>query len=116
MDEYISHFPEGVQLLLQKVRNTIKASAPNASEVISYGMPAFKRNGILVWFAAFSAHIGLYPTASGIQAFRKELEKYKGGKGSIQFPFEKPIPFKLIGQIVKFRVVEDQLKIEKRKK
>jgi uncharacterized protein YdhG (YjbR/CyaY superfamily) len=106
-DDYLKGFPAEIQLLLGQVRMTIKNAAPQAKEVISYGMPAFKMNGMLVWFAAHSRHIGFYPGASGIKAFEKELLVYKWAKGSVQFPFDKPIPFELISEIVKFRVNEN---------
>jgi uncharacterized protein YdhG (YjbR/CyaY superfamily) len=107
IDEYISAFPDDVQKKLQEVREAIQQAAPNAKEVISYSMPAFKMKGILVYFAAFSQHIGFYPTASGIAAFQDEISIYKNAKGSVQFPLNKPIPLSLIRKIVKFRVKED---------
>ena len=107
IDEYISGYPEEIQQFLQEVRATIKKAAPQAVEVISYGMPAFKLNGLLVWFAAHSKHIGFYPKASGIEAFKKELSIYKWAKGSVQFPFNKPMPLGLITRIVEFRVNEN---------
>ena len=106
MDEYIAKYPLEIQLLLEKVRATIREAAPGSQEVISYQMPAFKLNGILVWFAAYGRHIGFYPTASGIQVFKAELSLYKWGKGSVQFPLDKPLPFDLISKIVKYRVME----------
>lgn len=115
IDEYIASFPENIRETLERVRATIKKAAPHAEEVISYGMPAFKMNGMLVWFAAHSKHIGFYPKASGIEAFKKELSKYKGAKGSVQFPLDKPMPLGLISKIIKFRVKEN-LKNEKTKK
>ena len=107
VDEYISMFPDDVQDILEKVRRTIKESAPGAEEAISYRMPAFKLNGSLVWFAAFKDHIGFFPTSSGREAFKKELSKYKGGKGTVQFPIDEPIPFDLVKKIVKYRVKEN---------
>ncbi len=107
IDEYISGYPEEIQLFLQEVRTTIRKTAPQAVEIISYGMPAFKMNGLLVWFAAHSKHIGFYPKASGIEAFKKELSIYKWAKGSVQFPFDKPMPLGLIARIVEFRVNEN---------
>ena len=105
--EYISTFPKGTQKILKELRATIKAAAPKAEEKISYQMPAFALNGNLVWFAAYENHIGFYPTPSGIQAFKKELSIYKSAKGSVQFPIDKPLPLKLVGKIVKFRVAEN---------
>jgi uncharacterized protein YdhG (YjbR/CyaY superfamily) len=104
IDEYISGFPVEVQHLLQQVRLKIKESAPGAEEAISYGIPTFKLNGNLVHFAAFKNHIGLYPTPSGLEEFEKELSSYKQGKGSVQFPLDKPLPLDLIGKIVAYRV------------
>lgn len=106
-DEYISRFPEETQKLLEQLRKTIKAAAPQAQEVISYAMPAFKLNGMLVWFAAHTAHIGFYPRASGIEAFATELSGYKMSKGAVQFPMDSPLPLRLITKIVKFRVAEN---------
>jgi uncharacterized protein YdhG (YjbR/CyaY superfamily) len=107
MDEYIGTFPVEVQAILQEMRKAIKTAAPDAEEKISYQMPAFSLNGILVYFAAFEKHIGFYPTSSGIRAFKKELSVYKGGAGSVQFPIDKPLPLELIKKIVKFRVSEN---------
>jgi len=107
IDEYISGFPEDIQEILQKLRQVIKESAPEAQEVISYSMPAFKQNGILVYFAAFKDHIGFFPTSSGVTAFKKDLEPYATSKGTIRFPLDKPIPFPLVEKIVKFRVAEN---------
>jgi len=114
IDEYIKTFPKDVQIILEKMRHTIREAAPDASEAISYQMPTFKLNGKnLVHFAAFKNHIGFYPIPSGIEAFKKELSPYKQGKGSVQFPLDKPIPFDLVTKIVKFRVKEN---LEKNKK
>jgi len=116
IDEYITVFPPIIQEILEQCRLAIKEAAPQATEVISYGMPAFKLNGILVWFAAYSKHIGFYPHSTGIDAFKNEISTYKRSKGAIQFPLDKPIPFKLITEIVKFRVIEDMEKAKLRKK
>lgn len=113
IDEYIGGFPNNVQEILIKVRTTIQKAAPDAKEKISYSMPAFEQNGIVVYFAAFKKHIGLYALPSGHETFKKELSKYKSGKGSVQFPLNAPIPFDLITKIVKFRVKEN---LEKEKK
>lgn len=107
IDEYILQFPPEIQEILNNIRKVIREAAPNAEEVISYQMPAFKLHGILVYFAAFKKHIGFYPTANGITAFKDELSKFKGGKGSVQFPLDKPIPYELISRIVKFKVNEN---------
>lgn len=110
IDEYIDTFPKNVGDILNKIRETIKESAPDAEEAISYQIPTFKLNGNLVHFAAFKNHIGFYPTPSGSEAFKKELSVYKSGKGSVQFPFDKPIPFSLIKKIVRYRVKESLAK------
>jgi uncharacterized protein YdhG (YjbR/CyaY superfamily) len=107
IDEYIKTFPEDIQAILEQMRRTIKKAASQAEEAISYRMPAFKLNGHLVFFAAFRHHIGFYPTPSGIKAFKKELSPYKSAKGSVQFPLDKPIPYKLVEKIVMFRVKEN---------
>jgi uncharacterized protein YdhG (YjbR/CyaY superfamily) len=113
IDEYIKTFPNDVQSILEKMRQTIKKAAPEAVEAISYQMPTFKLNGKnLVHFAAFKNHIGFYPIPSGIEAFKKELSSYKQGKGSVQFPIDKPIPYDLVEKIVKYRVKENLEKIE----
>jgi uncharacterized protein YdhG (YjbR/CyaY superfamily) len=116
IDEYITSYPKETQKVLERVRATIKKAAPKAEEAISYGIPAFKLNGMLVWFAAYSKHIGFYPRPSGIEAFKKELSIYKGAKGSVQFPLDKPMPLGLITKIVKFRVAENLQKAKIKKK
>ena len=107
IDEYISSCPKDIQKILQELRGTIRAAAPGAQEKISYQMPTFYLNGNLVHFAAHSHHIGFYPTPSGIVAFKDELAKYQSSKGAVQFPIDEPLPLKLIGRIVKFRVAEN---------
>jgi uncharacterized protein YdhG (YjbR/CyaY superfamily) len=107
IDEYISAFPNDVQEILRKIRSTIRKAAPDAKETISYQIPTFTLNGNLVHFAAFKTHIGFYPTPTGIEKFKDELSGYEGAKGSVRFPLDKPIPFDLIGRIVKFRVNEN---------
>jgi uncharacterized protein YdhG (YjbR/CyaY superfamily) len=117
IDEYIAEFPEGTREILEKVRETIKKAAPEAEETISYQMPTFKLKGNLVHFAAFKNHIGFYPAPTGIEEFSIELSAYKGGKGSVQFPLDNPLPFNLITKIVKFRVKENSERaIQKQKK
>lgn len=106
IDEYISLFPPNVQEILSNIRKVIQEEVPNATEKISYQMPTFVLYGNLVHFAAHTNHIGFYPTPSGIEAFQKELSIYKGAKGSVQFPLDKPIPYDLIREILKFRVKE----------
>jgi len=112
IDEYILQFPPEVQEILKTLRNVIKESAPEATEKISYQMPTFVLHGNLVHFAAYKKHIGFYPAPSGIEAFKNELSEYKGAKGSVQFPIEKPLPYELISKIVKFRVAENLKKAE----
>jgi len=107
IDEYIATFPADIQALLETVRATIKAAAPGAEERISYQMPAFALNGNLVYFSALKGHIGLYPTSSGIAAFKDELAVYKSTKGAVRFPIDQPLPLDLISRIVRFRVAEN---------
>jgi uncharacterized protein YdhG (YjbR/CyaY superfamily) len=106
IDDYIGSFPHNIKVKLQKLREIIKQAAPEAEEVISYNMPAFKQKGILAYFAAYAGHIGFYPTSSGIAAFKDELKKYETSKGTIRFPHDKDIPGKLVTKIVKFKVKE----------
>ncbi|MDF2484594.1 MAG: hypothetical protein K0R46_762 [Herbinix sp.] len=106
IDEYIATFPQEVQLILGNIRAIIKELVPEATEKISYQMPTFYLEGNLVHFAAFKNHIGFYPTPSGIEAFQEELSKYKGAKGSVQFPLDQPIPYELIRRIVLYRLEE----------
>jgi uncharacterized protein YdhG (YjbR/CyaY superfamily) len=106
IDDYITTFPKNVQRKLRELRNAIKESAPEAEEAISYGMPTFKLNGNLVWFAAYKRHIGFYPTHSGILAFEERLSTYKHSKGAVQFPIDASIPLDLVREIVRFRVKE----------
>ena len=115
IDEYIAGFPREVQAILKQVRTTINKAAPDAEEAIKYRMPTFVLNENLVHFAAFKNHIGFYPTPSGIDAFKHELSRYKGAKGSVQFPIDRPMPLSLIEKIVKFRVEEAQAKSKARK-
>jgi uncharacterized protein YdhG (YjbR/CyaY superfamily) len=112
IDEYIAAFAPETQKLLKEVRTVIKKAAPEAEEKISYQMPTFFLKGNLVHFAAHKNHIGFYPAPSGIQAFESELSKYESSKGAVQFPMDKPLPLKLIGKIVKFRVAENLKKAE----
>lgn len=110
IEEYIKTFPAEIQKILQQVRETIKKAAPEAEETINYQIPTFKLNGNLVHFAAFKNHIGFYPAPSGQKAFEKELSVYKSGKGSVQFPLDKPMPLALIKRIVQYRVKENSSK------
>jgi len=116
IDEYIAGFPDDVQKILKKMRATIKRAAPDAGEAIKYQMPTFTLQGNLVHFAAFQKHIGFYPTPTGTHKFRKELSVYEGGKGSVRFPLDRPIPFELIGRMVEFRVKESLARAEARGK
>ena len=114
IDAYIAGFPEDVQAILQQVRRTIHDAAPEATEAISYQMPTFKLHGNLVHFGAFKSHIGFYPVPSGMEAFKDELAGYKQGKGSVQFPLNKPMPLDLIRRMVEFRVQESKGKAANR--
>jgi uncharacterized protein YdhG (YjbR/CyaY superfamily) len=116
IDEYILLFPPNVQEILINIKNLIREEVPDATEKISYQMPTFVLYGNLVHFAAYTNHIGLYPTPSGMEAFQKELSIYKSGKGSVQFLLDKPIPYDLIREIVKFRVKENIEKHNNKKK
>lgn len=107
IDEYILQFSPEVQEKLQMLRKVINESAPEAQEKISWDMPTFVLHGNLIHFAAFKNHIGLYPSPSGIDTFKEDLAEYKGAKGSVQFPYKKPMPYELISKIVKFRVAEN---------
>lgn len=113
IDEYIATFPEATQKILQEVRETVHAAAPEATEKISYQMPTFYLNGNLVHFAAFKKHLGFYPAPRGIEAFKDELAAYAGAKGSVQFPLDQPMPLDLISRIVKFRAAENRAKPKK---
>ena len=111
IDQYISTFPPATQEILQKVRQLILATAPDAVESIAYGMPAYKTHGKpLVYFAGYKHHLGFYATPTGHEAFIQELSAYKQGKGSVQFPLDQDIPFELIRRIVAFRVKENSSK------
>jgi uncharacterized protein YdhG (YjbR/CyaY superfamily) len=116
IDGYVSQFPDEVQAVLEKVRATIRHAAPEAKEVISYMMPAFKQHGILVYFAAWKKHIGLYPPISGDKTLEKAFARYAGPKGNLQFPLDEPIPYDLIERIVKLRVKQDTAKAAARRK
>jgi uncharacterized protein YdhG (YjbR/CyaY superfamily) len=116
IDDYISQFPADVQAILQKVRTTISNAAPEAKETISYLMPAFKLHGMLVYFAAWEKHIGLYPPISGDQALEKAVARHAGPKGNLQFRLHEPIPYDLIERIVKLRAKQDNAKAAARRK
>ena len=112
IDDYISRFPKSVQTILRRLRETIRAAAPEAKEVISYQMPALRQHGILLYFAAWEKHIGLYPPISGDAAIEKAVAKYAGPKGNLQFPLAEPIPYDLIKRIAKLRMKQDREKRE----
>ncbi len=102
--DYAAGFPPNVRKILQSVRSAIKKAAPDAEEIISYGMPAFRQGTILVWFGAHAKHIGLYPKTAAMSAFKRELSAYKHAKGSVQFPLDEPMPLDLVARIVRFRL------------
>ncbi len=113
IDEYLAGIPEPARSTLRKLRAAIRSAVPpEAIETISYGIPAFKHKGILLWFAAFSGHCSLFPTAAVIEKFKNELKSYSTSKGTIQFPTDKPLPIALIKKMVKARVAQ----IEKKKR
>jgi uncharacterized protein YdhG (YjbR/CyaY superfamily) len=109
IDLYIDSFPDPAREMMRILRKTIQAAAPHAEEVMSYRMPAYKQNGVLLYFAAYKNHIGLYPTASGVEKFKQAFSSYRQSKGTIQFPLDKPLPLELITEVVRFRV-EERLK------
>jgi uncharacterized protein YdhG (YjbR/CyaY superfamily) len=115
VDDYIRSFPEEVQHILEEVRATIRNEAPEATETIKYAMPTYVYKGNLVHFAAYKNHIGFYPAPVGIESFQKELSVYKGGKGSVQFPIDQPMPLDLIARIVAFRYLQNAEKKVKKK-
>ena len=116
IDSYISQCPAEVQTILEKVRATIQHAAPEAKETISYMMPAFKQHGILVYFAAWAKHIGMYPPISGDKTLEKAIARYAGPKGNLQFPLDEPMPFDLIERIVKLRAKQDAAKAAAKRK
>ncbi len=119
IDDYHALFPVDIRVLLEELRTVIKQAAPDAEEVISYNMPAFKQHSVLVYYAGYKNHIGFYPTGSPIEVFKEELSKYKTSKGAIQFPVNGKIPRTLVKKIVKFRLKEDlereKAKVKKKK-
>jgi uncharacterized protein YdhG (YjbR/CyaY superfamily) len=116
IDGYISQFPPDVQAILRKVRSTISSAAPGAKETISYLMPAFELHGMLVYFAAWEKHIGLYPPISGDETLEMAVASYAGPKGNLRFPLDEPIPYDLIERVVKLRVEQDAAKAAARRK
>ena len=115
IDEYIASFPPEIQSVMKSMRNAIREAAPGAEEAISYGMPAFKQEGVLVYFAAFKEHISFFPTSSGVSKFKKELSGYLTSKETVRFSIGEPIPLGLIKEIVAFRVKENLEKASRRK-
>jgi uncharacterized protein YdhG (YjbR/CyaY superfamily) len=116
IDEYIADFPPDVQEILQKVRATIREAAPGAEETIKYQLPTFRLKGNLVYFGGFKKHVGFYPVPTGVEAYAEDLAPYKTGKGSIQFPYDEPIPYDLITKVVQYRVEENLRNAEAKKK
>lgn len=116
INEYTASFPNDVRKRLKEIKSIVKAAAPDAKEVISYNMPAYKLNGMLLYFAAHKEHIGFYPMRSGINEFKEEIAGYKYAAGSVQFPFNKPLPVRLIKRMVKFRAEENRKKMKSIKK
>lgn len=116
IDEYIATFPDNMQKILEELRSTIKAAAPDAGETISYNIPTFTLNGkYLIYFAGWKNHISLYPIPIGTDAFNKQVSKYVEGKGTLKFPMDKPLPMKLIAKIVKLKVAENRKSADKKK-
>jgi uncharacterized protein YdhG (YjbR/CyaY superfamily) len=116
IDEYISTFPEGTQRILEELRETIKAAAPEAGEKISYGIPTFTLNNTyLIYFAGWKKHVSIYPIPTGSESFNKQVAKYMEGKGTLKFPLDKPLPLKLIAKIVKLRIAEHRQRTDKNK-
>lgn len=116
VEEYFSWFPPDIQSKLQQIRDTLRAALPEAKEVISYHMPAFKTSEVLVYYAAAKSHLGYYPTNSGVEEFKKELAEYVTSKGAIQFPYDRELPLDLIAQIAQFRAEEAKFRAELKKK
>jgi uncharacterized protein YdhG (YjbR/CyaY superfamily) len=116
IDEFIAGFTAETQTILEKVRETIRRSAPEATEKISYGIPTFELEGNLVHFSGYQNHIGFYPGAGGIEAFQEEIAGFKTGKGTVQFPINEPIPYDLIERIVRFRVAQNREKAEAKRR
>ena len=118
IDDYISGFPDDLQKVLERIRRTIRKAVPRAQEKISYKMPAFTLDGDLIYFAAFKNHIGIFPPVRGDAKLNKELSRYRGEKGNLKFPLDEPIPYELIGRLVKFRIKEhlEKLSTKRNKK
>ena len=116
VEEYFSWFPSDIRAKLQQIRETLRVALPEAKEVISYHMPAFKTTEVLVYYAAAKSHLGYYPTNSGVEEFKKELAEYVTSKGAIQFPYDRELPLDLIAQIAQFRAEEAKFRVELKKK
>ena len=116
VDAYIAAFPPPVKAILERIRRTIRRAAPDAEEIISYRMPAFRLNGVLVYFAAFKNHIGLFPPVGGDAALERAIAPYAGEKGNLRFPLDRPIPYGLIQRIARLRVKQDRAKARSRKR
>jgi uncharacterized protein YdhG (YjbR/CyaY superfamily) len=116
VEEYFSWFPADIQAKLYQIRDALRIALPDAKEVISYHMPAFKTTEVLVYYAAAKSHLGFYPTSSGVEEFKKELTGYVTSKGAIQFPYDKELPLDLIAQIAQFRAEEAKFRAEMKKK
>jgi len=116
VDEYIAAFPPHVRAILRKIRATVAAAAPEASEKISYRMPAFAQDGILIYFAAFQNHIGVFPPVSGDPRLERSLARYRGPKGNLKFPLDEPVPYHLIKRIVALRLRQNAAKAAARRK
>ncbi len=114
VDEYLAAQPEQVRTVLKKLRQIIKKAAPGAEEVISYRIPAFKFHGMLVWYAGFKDHYSLFPFAATLHVFKDKLKPYELSKGTIRFPLNKPVPVKLVTEIVKYRVKENLDKAQRK--
>ncbi|NOT50630.1 MAG: hypothetical protein HOP10_05080 [Chitinophagaceae bacterium] len=115
VDDYIASFPADVQTKLQKIRKTIKAAAPKADEMISYGIAGYKYKGMLIYFAGFKNHVSVYPAPRTVEPFKKELAAYRGGKGTVQFPNDEPVPLGLVKRIVQFRLKANEEKAATKK-
>jgi uncharacterized protein YdhG (YjbR/CyaY superfamily) len=115
VDKYIASFPAGTRRLLNQLRKTIKAAAPKADEMISYGIAGYKYKGMLIYFAGFSNHVSVYPAPRTAPEFKKELEAYKGGKGTVQFSMDQPLPLDLVKRIVQYRLRQNEEKAAAKK-
>jgi uncharacterized protein YdhG (YjbR/CyaY superfamily) len=116
VDEYLARVPKEARVTLEKLRQTIKAAAPMASEVISYQMPMYKHHGMVIGFAAFKNHCSIFPGAAVMDAHREELERYDTSKGTLRFPASKPLPAALVRKLVKARIAENEARAKRKKK